>query len=129
MLKLYDVTIPGYGTSALYGKSAGNAKANAWRCDSFGHMNFMDFLKLGVSAKLRKEPPKPDGYDYIRRAYGVDVRIGQKVSLRNESASWNGKIGEVMYPGRSTASVHVMMDGYDRPIIVHPSNIIQEPDA
>lgn len=126
MLKLFDVMVPGYGTVTLYGRSAGGAKAKAWRSDAFWHLSFMDFLKMGVRAKLRTVPPEPDGYDYIRNAYGVDVSIGQKVTLQNEGADWNGKVGEVMYPGPSTASVHVLMEGYDRPIIVHPSNVVPE---
>lgn len=81
---------------------------------------FGDFLRM---ATVRLAPaPAEDGYDYVRRNYGVDPRIGGRVRLVDEG-SFSGRAGQIVYPGRSTAYVHVVLDGQAFSSIVHPSNV------
>ena len=77
-------------------------------------------------SKVRKiEVPPSTGYEYVKRAYGVGARAGQTVTLRNEG-TWNGTRGVVIYPGRSTAHIHVKVEGRKRPLIVHPDDVTIE---
>ena len=126
--KIYDITVSGYGTAPVTAPSRGRALSTTWNSDAFNAISFGEFLKI-ARARVRTTPPEPDGYAYVRTAYGVDIHIGQTVTLRNEGARWNRREGVVLYPGPSTASVHVLFDGVDRPIIVHPSSIVPGPTS
>lgn len=90
--------------------------SECWQC------TFQAFLKI---AKVRSINPShvPDGYDYVRRAYGLNPRIGQRCRLKDEGES-SGLVGEIVHPGStSTAHVHVVLDGRDYAVCVHPSSV------
>ena len=84
MLKLFDVTVPGYGTSALYGRSAGEAKAKAWRCDAFWNISFMDHL-AGIDPQRTSFQERP----LIHRSIHVDLVLNEAVA---KAIGWS-KIG------------------------------------
>ncbi len=86
-----------------------------WPATRFGE--FMRICRITVCPV-----PANDGYDYVRRNYGVDPKVGQRAALVNEGPS-SGKAGVVIYPGLSTASVHIVLDGDDHPVRVHPMNV------
>lgn len=119
--RTYEVTVPGYGTEMVAAKSAAGARYRAY-LDAFDGLTFAEFLRLGVTVRLVRGAigPGRDGYAYIRRTYGVDVRIGDTVRLRNEGGA-SGALCPVIYPGSSTAHVHVIFDG--QPVIVHPLHV------
>ena len=116
-MKMFDVTVEGYGTAVMVAQSRGKALADAWRSPAFD-CTFGDFLKI-AKARVTTETPYPDGYDSVRRNYGVDPRIGQRVRILESELGE----GVVVYPGPSTCYVHVAVGGHDRPICVHPSNV------
>lgn len=123
-MRTYEVTVTmgsGLHASVYSAKSAAAARAEAWRnFTSAFDCTFKDFLR--ISRVRGCDVPKDDGYGYVRRNYGVDPKVGQRVRLRHEGPS-TGLEGEVLYPGRSTAHVHVLLDGRDHRCIVHPDNI------
>lgn len=123
-MRTYGVTVTmhsGQHTATYSAKSPASARAAAWRdFTSAFDCTFKDFLRIST---VRACPvPKDDGYSYVRRNYGVDPKIGGRVRLINEGSS-TGLEGEVLYPGPSTAHVHVLIDGRDHRCIVHPDNI------
>lgn len=126
-MRLYRVTLhdgPGQDYVSLHhGRTRSAAIYDAF-LDMDSSNSFAEFLKwYKPSAVLAAQYPQPDGYDYIRRAYGVDPRVGQRCALRNEH-DWTGKEGVVLYPGTSTAHVHVLVDGQKHHSIVHPANVV-----
>lgn len=123
--KLYEVTVSwGPHTAVSMVSAASRSKAiyqsylefsDAWPC------SFREFLGL-VKAR-QTSGCHDDGYGYVRRAYGVDPRIGATVELVNEH-DWTGKQGEVVHPGKSTtAYVHVAFPGVKHSLAVHPLNV------
>ena len=121
-LQLYEVTVPGYGSAHFYAESPAAAKAAAYHNDAFSHLTFCDFLKLEPSARL-SAVPTPDGYDYVRRRYELDIRVGDRVRIKNEGPRWNGREGVVLYPGPHTAHVRALMDEAGYPSWIHPRSI------
>lgn len=121
----YSITVDGHPPFVLGAASRGKALASAfasytehYRC------KFGEFLRI---CRVRRcEVPENDGYDYVRRVYDVHPTVGQRVTLINENSS-TGEQGVVVYPGKSTASVHVVIDGRDFAVRVHPSNVQLHP--
>jgi hypothetical protein len=120
---IYAVTVNGFPPYDLTARSPAAARYEAFLSYSeCRDVSFRDFIR--ICAVRRTEQPVIDGYGYVRRAYGVNPKIGQRVRLRNEGSAWNGKEGVVLYPNRqSTASVHVAMPGIKHPLLVHPDNV------
>jgi hypothetical protein len=119
--RCYEVTVEGFPSFVLPAPSRSKAMAESWRRYNDGpDISFRDFLKV---ARARLVPtPRDDGYEYVRRVYGVNPRIGQRVRLQHEGPS-SGLEGVVVYPGPSTAYVKVVLDGRDFPVNVHPDNV------
>ena len=122
MIPIYAVTVEGFSEPVtISAATASKARAEAWRRfnDAF-ECSFRDFLSISRVQKV--SAPTDDGYGYVRRHYGLDVKIGQRVRLKNEGRM-SGTEGEVIYPGTSTAHVHVQLDGRPDVSHVHPSSI------
>lgn len=120
-MKTYAVTVDGFGDKIYTAVTPGKARAEAWRdFTSAFECTFREFLN--ISAVRRCGAPADDGYAYVRRNYGVPVKVGQTVKIINEGRI-SGTTGVVVYPGESTAYVHVACDGYDGPLRVHPMSI------
>lgn len=119
---LYDVAVQGYGAAVITAPSRGKALASAWRSDAFSGISFRDFLKI-ASAKNREAPLEDDGYGYVRRHYGVNPQIGQRVRCFRGLTTC-GRPGTVLYPGKCTAHVRVLFDGWDHPSNVHPTDLL-----
>ena len=120
--RTYEITVAGFPPFALSAASCSKAMASAFSSylNYDDRAKFGDFLKL---ARVRACPvPEADGYDYVRRAYGVDPTVGQRVRLKNEGPA-TGEEGVVIYPGQHTAHVRVVIDGRDFPVSVHPNNV------
>jgi hypothetical protein len=125
--KTYAVTVANFGPTTLAAPSRSKARYDAFtsyrECYT---VSFRDFLAM---CSVRACPvPAHDGYDYVRRNYDVDPTVGQRVWLINEGSS-SGQSGFVVYPGQSTASVHVVIDGRNFPVRVHPTNISFSPPS
>ena len=122
-VRLYSVELHGLGIcSPVNARSPAAAKAEVWRSDVFCNMTFHEFLTLHKPRVRLAAVPAPDGYDYVRRAYGLDVKVGQRVRV-NDGPGLRDALGTVLYPGRSTAHVIVALDGWTEPARVHPSSV------
>lgn len=120
--KTFKIELDGHDAFVATAASRAKARVEAFhsyrehhQAETFGA--FVRRVRITVC-----ETPANDGYDYVRRNYGVDPKVGQRVTLINEGRS-SGQSGFVIYPGRSTASVHVVIDGRDFAVRVHPSNV------
>jgi hypothetical protein len=122
--RCFEITVAGHEPFVMAGMTHGKVRAAAF--DSYRECRygakFSDFMRL---CKVRVcETPANDGYDYVRRNYGVDPKVGQRVELVNEGRTDSERVaGVVVYPGLSTASVHVVVDGRDFAVRVHPTNV------
>lgn len=121
--KLYDVTVQGYGTEVMTARSASAVRAAAWRSDAFRHISFGDFMGM-CRVKARTEPLASDGYDYVRSHYGVNPQVGQRVRLPATCGGEPDREGAVVYPGQSTACIHVLVDGRNHSSLFHPSDVV-----
>lgn len=101
-VKPWAVTVSGYGTGAWYGTSRGKVIADAWRCDSFCHVSFKDFL-LVVQCR-RAEPSE---------------RYGERFTI-------NGK--PARYISHNRQYVQFVWDGEETVLNTHPLDIDQ-PEA
>ena len=119
--------VNGYGSEVYTAPTASKALYEAYLSHEFSRFGFGQFMR--IARARRCDAPSVDGYDYIRRAYGVSPTVGQRCRLRNEGKDWEGKEGTVLYPGRSTAHVRIIMDDMKNPIIVHPLNVELMPSA
>lgn len=124
--RTYSIQVDGFPSYVMSAPSRAKARIESFQSyrECRHGVRFRDFIKL--CRVVVCDPPADDGYDYVRRNYGVDPKIGQWVTLKNEGPS-SGKGGVVTYPGLSTASVHVAMDGDDFTVRVHPMNVVLEP--
>lgn len=88
---------------------------------------FGDFVRRSTVRRAQPTSLVIDPYDYVRRNYGRDIRHGTRVSITGKGRDLEGAKGTVIHPGRdSTAHAHVVVDGTDHAIIVHPYSIIVE---
>lgn len=122
---IFDVTVDGFPSFPITARSRGKALAAALSSyqnydDRMGMRGFMSIARV----RRRREPLQVDGYDYVRRAYGLKLQIGQQGTLCREGPGFNGRRVTVLYPNRqSTAHVHVV-DETGRRFIVHPFSIL-----
>jgi hypothetical protein len=120
--RTYEVSVVGFDRFTVSSTSHSKARYEAFQrfSEPYPDVTFGQFARqCGVRVC---DVPVRDGYDYVRRCYGVDPKVGQRVRLINENSS-SGQEGVVVYPGTSTASVHVVVDGRDFAVRVHPMNI------
>ena len=121
----YDVTIDFNGqavTHTYVAATPGKARASAWSAYLSAYdISFKDFLKT-VRSVRKQDRPRSDGYDYVARAYGKRFMVGDRVRYNEGEGRLAGTEGVVVYPGQSTAHVHVVTDERDFAVIVHPSN-------
>ena len=122
--RTYRIHVDGYDPFTTSAKSASAAKYDAWGRfrEPYPDVTFLEFLKRTRATSCPPPEPPLDGYDYVRRNYDLDVRIGDRVELQDEGSS-SGKQGRVIYPGPSTAHVHVILDGEAHSSRVHPFSI------
>lgn len=123
-IRMFDVTVRGYPPHPISARSRGKALYQCFLLlgECWPDLKFGAFLKI-ATARSRATPPADDGYDYIRRNYSVDPKIGHRVRLKDEGPS-TGLEGEIIYPGPSTAHVHVVIDGRAHAVLVHPLSVV-----
>jgi hypothetical protein len=122
--RTYEIHFDGYPPLVRTGTSAAKARYDCFLdlSDAWSDLRFGDFLRR---SRVRVCPtPENDGYGYIRRAYGVDVRPGDRVTITREGPDLEGKGATVVYPGQSTAYVKLVIDGEKRISNVHPLSVI-----
>ncbi|KQQ12444.1 hypothetical protein ASF56_04570 [Methylobacterium sp. Leaf122] len=90
--------------------------------DAWNELTFGRFLAM-ASVSLVAEPPDARAYDYIRRSYGLDVKHGDRIEIRDECASVNGRQGHVVHPSGHAHYVHVVLDGDDHEGLYHPNSV------
>lgn len=99
LVKPWDVAVSGYGTSTYYGTSRGKVIADAWRCDSFMHLTFKEFLR--VVRCIRAEPSE---------------RFGERFTISGRKAR---------YISHNRQYVQFVWDGQDTVLNTHPLDIDQ----
>lgn len=120
--RTFEIRVEGFDPFVLTAPTRSKARYEAWQrfSEPYPDVTFGQFArKCRVVACAA---PPNDGYDYVRRTYGVSPRLGQRARLINEGSS-SGMEGQIVYPGRSTASVHMVMDGRSFTTRVHPLNV------
>jgi hypothetical protein len=59
VLRRWEVSVEGYGSSVELAVTRGKALGAVWRCDAFGHFSFGEFLKR-ARCRLSPHQPKPE---------------------------------------------------------------------
>ncbi|WP_294275809.1 hypothetical protein [uncultured Sphingomonas sp.] len=122
---LFEVQLDDFSPAIVAARSRSAARYSCfldWSEGKFGDFVRRSTVRLAQPASLVIDP-----YDYVRRNYGRDIRHGTRVSITGEGRDLEGAKGTVIHPGReSTAHAHVVIDGSDHAIIVHPYSIIVE---
>lgn len=121
---LFDVTISGFPPVTYQAATRGKALSIAY--GDYGILDdgikFGDFLRIARVTR-RHNLPSNDRYGPVRRQYGVDPRVGQRVRLQHEG-DWSGREGTVMLPRSYCCHVVVLVDGEDDVVRVHPANVV-----
>ncbi|WP_345820408.1 hypothetical protein ABC766_00055 [Methylobacterium fujisawaense] len=101
-VRLYEVTARLYGQAYTKPVSARSPAAARYRAylDADLDMPFRDYQRF-ATVRLAPGIPPDDGYGYIRRSYGIDPQIGRRITLTGEGKDWEGREGEIVYPGTS----------------------------
>lgn len=121
---LFEVSFNG-GSRTIAARSRSAAMYSAY-LDLSDIWNLTFRIWLGM-ARVRRMPSAPSGdpYEYVRRNYGRDLSHGTRVTITGEGRDLEGSAGTVIHPGRdSYAYAHVVLDGTDHSIIVHPFSVI-----
>lgn len=122
--RTFEISVEGFDPFTLAAPSRSKARYEAWQRyrEPYPDITFGEFARR---CRVRGcDVPARDGYDYVRRNYGVDVRPGVRVRLQNEGPRFNGREESVIYPGQSTAHVHLVLDGEKHVSRVHPLNVV-----
>ncbi len=120
-MHMFDIQIDGQNAGTVSARSRSAARYQAFLdMDSSQHFGYM--CKF-ISVRKRNSPPPNDGYDYVRKAYKIaPFKIGDRCRLKDEG-SWTGREGVIVYPGTSTAHIHVFIDGEKHISHVHPFSV------
>ncbi|WP_294355846.1 hypothetical protein [uncultured Sphingomonas sp.] len=123
---LFEVTVEGYDPFTVSARSRGAAIYDKWLSfrDVWPDCTFRHWLNL---ARVRRASRAigPDPYDYVRRNYDRAIGHGTRVAITGEGRDLEGRVGTLVHPGRtSTAYAHVVLDGDDHAIIVHPLSVV-----
>ena len=114
-MRVYEVTVRGYGAQRYNATSASKARYSAYLSDVFCDMPFRDFLKI---ASVRSAGAVPDGYTRLREYYRDCVIPSPGTRIIAE-----GLKGTVLPALRSTNYVVFQPDGQDREAFVHPKSV------
>lgn len=121
---LFDVTVAEFPPMVYQAKTRGKALSMAY--SDYGvlddRIKFGDFLRI-ARARRRADLPTDDHYGPVRRQYGVNPTVGQRVRLQHEG-DYSGKEGTVMLPSHPMCHVLALIDGEPEPLRVHPANVI-----
>lgn len=120
----YDVTVQDGDrqmTETIVAPTPAKARAEAWRrfSEPYPDVTFKVFLRLCRSVRLNTQPSSA-GYEAVERQYGKRFRVGDRVRLNEGEGRFAGKEGTLVYPGPSTCYAHVVLDGAEHPVVVHP---------
>lgn len=104
-------------------RTAGQARYAAYidATDVCPDLTFRKWLQISRVTRAGT-PPCPDGYDYIRRRYPdcYSPKIGERVT-------GEGITGTVIYPGETTCYVHVLPEGQNHHVVMHPAYVSPTP--
>ena len=126
---LFEVTVQPYGSSVIAARSRSAAVYARFLdyTDAFD-CTFREFLRVVSVRRAGPTRPVGDPYAYVRRNYGVDLDHGTRVTITGEGPELEGRPGTVIHPGRDhTAYAHVVLDGDDHSIAVHPFSVVVVP--
>lgn len=128
-VRLYEVSVLWSNgervVSTVSARSRGAARMDVWRGDVYSSLPFPEFRRIS-SVRVRSGRLEVDGYEYVRRTYGVEVRTGQRVTVR-DCGAFDGKLGTVTYPGSTASRVHVLFDHLRHDVQVHPADVLPAP--
>lgn len=114
-MKVYCVTVPGYGSALYHARTPSAARYEAYLSDAFSHLTFREFVGL---AGVRRAAPAGDGYARLRQQYPDAVIPEPGTKIRAE-----GLTGTVLPALRSTSYVIFQPDGQAREAMVHPASV------
>ena len=126
--KLYSVSVPGFGRVIIHALSKQAALREARNCEAFGSMPLARFRQIANAYRLT-EPLGNDGYEYIRSQYNLDIRVMRRCWVQDQNSTHFGKSGTVLYLGRSTGHVRVVLDDTDVPLTFHPMHLSLTPPS
>ena len=115
-LRTYELTMDGKPLSPVSATSRSAARYAAFAGADWFPDSFMDFCR-GIDSIRVVSPPRPAVYDYIRRRYGLSVRVGQHVETPKGA-------GTVACPAGDSAHVYVVLDGETHPQPWHPGDVL-----
>lgn len=112
--------------SLISARSRSAARMSVYRdvSDVCPDLTFRRFARM-ATVQVCATRPADDGYGYVRRAYGVDVALGEMVTITREGPDAEGRRGIVVYPRSSRHYVHVVLDGEAHESLFHPLSIVR----
>lgn len=122
----WQIEVQGHPPYVIQARSRGAAFSDAFRSYSeCRDVTFRGFLRI---ARVRPAaPPVDDGYGYVRRTYGINPKVGQRLTLRGDQVNPD-KLGTVLHPNRGTTCyVHLVIDGHKFGVVAHPMEVILAP--
>lgn len=122
---LFEVSVQGFDPSVVSARSRGAALYASFLNfrEPYPDCTFRRFLDVTKVRRVSRAPGDP--YAYVRRNYDRDLWHGTRVSIQAKGPELDGRTCTVVHPGRdSTAYAHVVVDGTNYPIIVHPLNTV-----
>ncbi len=120
--KLYSVSVSGCGREIIHALSKQAALREARQCEAFRSMTMAQFSQIATVYRIT-EPLADDGYEYIRQQFESEIRIHRRCWVKDTRSPHYGKIGIILYAGRSTSRVRVALDGQDTTLNFHPMDI------
>jgi len=124
-MRLFEVTVRSGSECYSRPVSARSAAAAKYRAylDADLDVPFGEYQRR-CSVRLHRGELADDGYDYVRRYYGKDVRIGMRIKVVDEGPGATDREGEVAYPHTHRHYVHVALDGSMDTVMVHPGSVV-----
>jgi hypothetical protein len=99
LVKPWEVVVSDYSSATYYGTSRGKVIADAWRCDSFYHLSFKEFLRI---VRCRRAEPC--------------ARFGERFTISGRPAR---------YISHNRQYVQFVWDGEETVLNTHPLDIDQ----
>jgi hypothetical protein len=121
---LFEVSFNG-GSRTIAARSRSAAMYSSYLdLSDVWNLTFRSWIEMARVRRIRTAP-LGDPYEYVRRTYDRDLMHGTRVTITGEGRDLEGRAGTVIHSGRdSTAYAHVVLDGTDYAVIVHPLSVV-----
>ena len=115
-IRLYEVTVDGYGVGKVLAASPAKARYAAYRNDAFDQFTFRQFQNI-CRVRLAR-PSDSDGYERLRSQYPACVIPAPGTRIKAE-----GHVGTTLPPAGPTSYVVFQPDGKEYEVHVHPLSV------